>query len=182
MAGKKIPSVEDQVKIFKDVITRTSGKPITDIKFVHVNKTALFSITIKNKTYGLFMNIDQGLWIKLLDDPEINMTELDISNPDNSLVSSKISMVTNIDPNKWIAVNGTELFNGMIIKIRPDQYDYDISLNKNLLPVKLKKSEYTDIGYTVFENGVSFIVAFKKEFKFQIEDCGFSLIRLFQVM
>ena len=182
MAGKRIPSIDDQLKLFKDVIARTSGKPITETNFVYINNIAVCNITIKNKTYGLFISIDQNLWLKILDDPEIKMSEIDISNPENTLMISKISMVSNITHSSWVDIDGTELFNGLIIKIRPENFDYDISLNKNLIPVKLKKSEYKDISYSIFSNNQSFMVAFRKEFKFEIDNCGFSVMRLFQVM
>lgn len=182
MAGKKVPSMEDQIKIFKNVIFRASGKPISEIKFYFINRILITNIEIKNKKYYLIFNIELDLWKEISQDDEIHMSELDIKNIDNKDIIRKISIIINTNPDSWISIDAVDIYNGKVIKIRPDNYEYDISINKNLLPLKMKKSEYTDISYTIFNNGISLIFALKKEFKYPLENSGFSIMRLFQVM
>ena len=67
---------------------------------------------------------------------------------------------------QWININGLE---------------YDLSINKNLIPLRLKKSEYCDISYKVFPND-DMIFALKKRFEYPLEDHGFTIIRLFKII
>ena len=174
MAAKKEPSVDDAVVVFKDVMQRSS---ITN--YVYLNGTMLGK---NDKDKNVLIVPDKDLWIKISEDEDIkpNLKELDISDPaeaENKLIISYAEM----DP-KYIDMDIDTLFKGNVIKVKvSDEFTYEIPINKNLLPLKLKKNEFNNIGYWIF-NKPSLVLALRKRFDFPIEGYGFSMIRLFKII
>lgn len=180
MAGKKKPSIEDSLKIFKDILKRTSGKEVTDMKFEYLNRNVITSIEIKGKSYLLIMSVDEILWNLIMQDSELSLDELDITK-DNNIISI-INMYTSIPNDSWIQLDNELLYNGGIIKIRPKDYEYDIVINKNLLPVKMKKSEFNNLSYSMHQSISSYFIISKAFVFDEIDGCNFNISRIFKIM
>lgn len=181
MASQRKPTVEQITKTFKDIITRTSGKEISDVQFKFLNHIVITVIQIKTKSFMLIIDINNGLWDQLIDDGTITMMEMD-SNDDKSLIDI-VNTYNSISSTSWIELNSETLYNGGVIKIRPDDYEYDLALNKSLLPLKMRKSEFNNMQYALMKNSVSLIFTVKKKFEFEdLPDYGFSISRIFKVM
>lgn len=175
MGKTKIPSVDDALLNFKDVMHRAS---LTN--YLYVNKTLLG----KNaKDQSILIIPDQELWLKILDDPDLKkcIKELDISNQQENSLQYIFTYADSIDDPSWIDINVDILFAGKIFKANIDGLDYEVPINKNLIPLRLKKAEYTKISYKIFK-GESIILGIKKRFDFPIKDYGYSIIRLFKVI
>nr|DAF30540.1 MAG TPA: hypothetical protein [Caudoviricetes sp.] len=79
----------------------------------------------------------------------------------------------------WIPLDvSEEHFKGKEFSIIIDGFSYDIPLNKDLMMVKLRKSEFTDISYQVYKEK-HLVLGIKKRFD---SEYGFDMIRLFQIV
>lgn len=79
----------------------------------------------------------------------------------------------------WIPLNvSEEHFRGKEISIIIDGFNYDIPLNKDLMMVRLRKSEFTNISYQVYKEK-HLVLGIKKRFD---SEYGFDMIRLFQIV
>lgn len=177
MASKKVPSVEDAVKTFKDVMTRASLE-----NFLYVNKTLISQFSNSKKEFYVLILPQQELWNKLIEDPELNIKELDVTNKDQYNLLQKILYADDITDEAWIELDSEKFYKGQIINIRPEGFEYDIPINKDLLPFKLRKAEYNNISYKIFIKNNSFVIALKKYFEPKLDECGFNIIRLFQII
>lgn len=177
MAAKKVPSVEDAVKIFKDVMNRASLE-----KFIYLNKTLISQFSNSKKEFYVLILPQQELWNKLIEDHELNIKELDVSDKDQYKLLQKISYANDITDEAWIELDSEKFYKGQIINIRPEGFEYDIPVNKELLPFKLRKAEYNNISYKIFIKNNSFVIALKKYFEPKLDECGFTIIRLFQII
>lgn len=174
MGKKKEPSMEEAVKIFKDVMSRTSLS-----NYIYVNRV-MISKTPKGRS--ILIIPDMNLWREILTDEEIEKRELDIKNPDEIKLQALISYTDNIESNEWINLDSELLFTGKIIKIHVNGFDYKISLNRDLIPLKLRKKEYYKISYRIFTTKDSFVLGIKKRFDYPLEDSGFYIMRLFKII
>lgn len=174
MGKKKEPSMEEAVKIFKDVMSRTSLS-----NYIYVNHT-MISKTPKGRSVLILPDIN--LWKEIIIDEEIDKRELDIKNPDEIKLQSLFSYADNMESDEWINLDSELLFKGKIIKIRVNGFDYKISLNRDLIPLKLRKSEYYKISYRIFVSNDSFVLGIKKRFDYPLEDSGFYIMRLFKII
>lgn len=176
MAKKKVPSVDDAIKIFKDAMQRAS---LSD--YLYVNKT-LFSTNPKGNSIVIIP--DQSLWENLIDDPEIK-DHLKEINPENTEHYEKLQLLPyaeNIDGDMWTNIDAEVLFRGKLFRISVKGFEYELPINKGLLPMKLRKAEYNNISYHVFTKP-NIVLSLKKRFDFPaIEECGFTMIRMFQVI
>ena len=173
MAKKKEPSIDDILKEFESVMLRAS---LSD--YYHVNNIMLS----KNpKGHSVLIVPDQLLWDKIMESETLkpHISELDISKPAEQAMLSKFKYGEDLDSSLWIEIDPNELYSGKIIKIKIDGFEYDVSINKNFLPLKLKKAEFNGITYRVFfEEHI--VLALKKHFIiFGMEDYGFTMIRIF---
>lgn len=176
MAKKKIPSIEDALKIFKDVMQRAS---LTSYQYVN-------NIMLSKNPGGNTIVIipEQELWLKIIDDEEMKpvLKELDISDPEQNDKMQVLQYAKDLDGEPWIDIDPEVLFKGKIFKISLKGFDYEVPINKGLLPLKLRKAEYNNIKYRVFTNP-NLVLSLKKQFDFPaIEHCGFTIIRMFQVI
>lgn len=168
MAKKKQSSLEDAINTFEDVMTRSS---LSD--YFHVNRTLLS----KNpKDNSVLVVVDQILWNAIIDKPEIKDHMMEASQEDAKICAYG----DDLNNEAWIELDADELYSGKIIKVTIDKLEYDISINKALIPLKLKKSEFNNIRYRVFPNDM--ILALQKRFDYPLEDHGFSVIRIFQII
>lgn len=174
MAQKKVPSVDDALKIFKDVTLRAS---LSD--YLYVNNSL---ISMNPKGNSIILVPDQVLWSHIIDDEELknHLKELDITDPDQLEKSKLIPYATDFKNDSWVEVDTDTLFSGKLFNINVDGFEYKISINKGLMPLKLRKAEYNNITYRVFPDS---ILSLRKRFDFPaIEECGFSMVRMFQMI
>lgn len=187
MAKKKIPTLDDAIKAFKDVTTRASLS-----SYYHVNQILLSNNADGNK---ILVIPDGALMGGLTEDPEIKMEALDIGIPEQYELNKWFKYGKDLESEGWLPIDVTEeLFSGKIFKVKIAQYEYSVPINRELLPLKLKKAEYDGISYRIFGTykniggGVvaaePIIMGIKKRFEgpAEVNDAGFSMIRLFQVV
>lgn len=174
MAGKKVPTVEDALNYFKEVMKRSSLQ-----NYVYVNNLML-SKTPKNQSVIIAPELE--LWRAIIDDKDLreNMKEL---NPDNAMDRYSMQLLTCGEDltTAWIDLDSIAIYNGVMLKVSIDGLEYDIPINKNLLPLKIKKAEADNIAYKVFVNP-NMILAVKKKFIFPVEECNFTIMRLLQIL
>lgn len=178
MASKKKPSIDEALNIFKDVMQRASLS-----NYVHYNSKL---VSENNKGNSILIIPESELWLKILEDNDIkeHLKELDISDVKEREKLSLYQYMEDIDDNTvWFNIDIDELFKGKIIRIKvSDNHEYDIPINKNILPLKLKKSEFNEISYRVFRNK-NIILALKKKFIYNgIPNSNFTIIKLFKVI
>lgn len=178
MAKKKEPSIDDALNCFKDVMQRALLS-----NYVYVNS----NLVSKNpKGNSILIIPEQALWLKIIEDEDLrkSMRELDISSKEDQDLNTFFQYIDKLKEVQWVDLNHEDLFKGLVINIKAiSGADYEHPINKNMLPLKLKKSEYKDIDYSVFNGNGSIILALRKRFIFpDIPDSGFSIIRLFKVI
>lgn len=177
MAKKKDPTIEDAVKDFKDTVTRASLS-----NYFYVN-----NVIISKNNYGntILVIPEQELLVKLFEDEEwkkeTNLREPDITKADEANLSSHIEYAKDLEID-WFPIDiDADLYTGKVFKIKINDYEYKISINRDLMPMKLKKTEYEGVGYKVFLKP-SQVLAIKKKFEGIVEGGGFTIIRLFQII
>ena len=177
MAQKKVPSIEDAIKYFKDIVTRASLS-----NYYYVDNI----INCKNNSSNTILVIpDKLLWDKLTEDEdwkkENNFKEADVSKPDEANIASWAVYARSLEED-WINIEtDADLSTGKLFKIKINDYEYKVSINRDLMPMKLKKSEYEGVSYKVFLKPLH-ILAIKKRFDSAVTGCGFTVVRLFQII
>ena len=168
MAKKRESGIEDAINIFEDVMHRAL---LSD--YLNVNRTLLS----KNpKDHSIIIPVDQTLWNGIMDKSEIkdHITEAKPEDSKNAIYGGELNSKT------WIELDVDDLYMGKIIKINIDDFDYPISVNKTLIPLKLKKAEFNNITYRVFPDDM--VLALQKRFIYPLEDLSFSIIRIFNIV
>lgn len=169
MATKKIPSMEDALNIFKDVMNRASLK-----EFVYSNRVM---ISKNPKRQSVIIIPELGLWEKMTTDTEFmkNVKEIGINDPDKGLLlyGEKLD-------DGWMEVDTQTIMGGSVFKITVESLVYELLINKNMIPLKLKKSEANNISYKVFSS--SSILALKKVFDSPVDGGSFTIMRLMQIL
>lgn len=186
MGKKKEPSVQDAVKLFKDVAHRAT---LTDYLMVNGK-----FVSKNTKEQNIIIAPESNIYKAITEDEELSKSikELDISNPAEYAMQNLFQFADDVDSSEWIELNAESLFKGDVIKISiANHFEYEIPVNRNLLPLKLRKSEYSDIYYRVFirqnirgaEDSTPIVeMGIKKKFTFPIDGCNFSIIRMFKVV
>lgn len=180
MAKKKEPSIDDALNIFKDVMQRALLS-----NYVYVN-SILVSKNSKGKS--ILIAPEKELWLKILEDEDLkkSMKELDYGDPNDQEALPFFLYLNELKDLSWTELNSEEMFNGTTIKIKiSEDFGYEHPINKTMLPIKLKKSEFKDIEYCVFKSNSSnnIILALRKRFEFPaIPEAGFSIIKFFKVI
>ena len=169
MATKKIPSMEDALATFKDVMARASLK-----EFMYSNRVM---ISKNPKGQSVIVVPDHELWVKITDDQEFmkNVKEIDINDPDKDLLlyGEKLD-------GTWLEVDTQSVMAGLIFKVTVDSLMYELLINKNMIPLKLKKAEANNISYRVFSSPD--VLALKKLFESPVEGGSFTIMRLMQIL
>lgn len=174
MAKKSKQSLEESIDIFKNVMERSS---LSD--YLHVNRVL---ISKNQKDNSVLVTLDPVIWNNIIDDNDFKnkIRELDLKNPDDEQYSKIYSYAIDVNNNdSWIELDCDKLYSGKIVKIKLDNFEYEISINKSLLPLKLRKSEFNNITYKIFDD---MTLALNKRFNYPIEGCGFNVIRIFQII
>lgn len=175
MAKKKVPTIEDAIKSFNNIIERASLS-----NYYYVNKILLSK---NQKGNSILIVPDETLWLKLIDDEEFKsaMKDIDLSNPEEYKLQQLFSYAESLDTG-WTEIDAKEiLFPGKVFKISLNGFDYEVPINRDFLPLKLRKAEYCDISYKIFTTP-QLVLSLKKRFDSPVEDGGFTMIRLFQVI
>lgn len=180
MATKKKPSISDAIAKFKEVSQRA-----TFLNYVYVNDI-LYSVTSKEQ--NSYIIIDQLLWEPLTNDEEIKskLKPLSMDTSEKLDVIIKNSKLIFQEDDNWVQINDCEGFirGDNMIKVQIPNYEYDLTINKNLIPLKLRKSEANNISYKI-QNFASFsIIVIRKYFEYKIDDqnYGFAVARVFKVV
>ena len=173
MAKKTNPCLEDSINIFQDAMQRASLS-----NYLHVNRTLLSK---NNNDNSVIINIDPILWNSIIELPEFkdNIKELDITKAEDS---SLIELCSYCDSSSdsWVELNSDELYAGKILKISIQNLEYELTISKALIPLKLKKAEFNNISYRIIPDKM--ILALKKRFEYPLEEYGFDIIRIFQIV
>jgi hypothetical protein len=167
MGKKKLPSMEDNVKVFKTVMERMGIA-----SFNHINRILIG--TVESNT--IFIVPDEALWDNLIVDMELHELPVD---------SDESRYIQYIDDSEdWLPIE-TDLYNGKILTIKFKDFEHHISVNKELLPLKLLKKEFNNIYYKMYYSNskqVSIILGIKKRYEGTVDGGGFELTRLFFVI
>ena len=171
MAKASKPSLENAIILFQDVMQRAL---LSD--YFHVNKT-LLSKNPKGNT--IVVSIDQDLWNGLIETTEFKdkIKEFDLTDSDNLVNIQKITYIENTDD--WLELDSDILYSGKVIKLTIEKLEYELNINKNVIPLKLKKAEFNNISYKVFPD---MTLAIRKRFVYPLDNCSFDIIRLFQII
>lgn len=117
------------------------------------------------------------------------MSELD----PKSLSFDEDSMILNcaeeIYSDEWTPLSSDELFSGKRIEIQVNEVDYSIILNKSMIGINLKKSEFSNVSYRIKRIGSKQVLSIKKDFepitygpkKEILVGSGFALVRSFYI-
>ena len=175
MASKKVPSIADAVLGFKNVMSRIGLQEYTYLNHVIQSKTA--------KNFSVLIIPENALWDALIDDPEINLTELDISKPENTDAREKMYYGEELSRSNegWIEMDPESLQKGDIINISIPGFTHEIPINKTLFVLRFKKAELNNFAYKVYSSPRLALVI-KKKFEGPVPESGFYLARAFQIV
>ena len=176
MAKKKLPSIEDALESFRNVMTRSSLSSYVYVDYKLLSKSP--------KGYSILIIPDQELWNQILNDEEFksNMTELNPEDPDTEAQKELFIYGEDQTSDGWIEADPEILFKGKVFKIKIHGFEYEIPINRDLLPLKLRKAEYNNISYRVFTSP-NVVLALRKRFDFKdVDGGGFTIMRMFKVL
>lgn len=165
--------------IFKDVARRAT---LSD--YIMVNRRM---ISKTNKERKVLIIPEDQLFDAIINDEELkkNIRELDITNPNEAALQQIFRFGDNLDDHGWIEVDPEPIYKGKVKNIEVNKtFEYTIPIHRNLLPLKLKKSEYNNISYRIFiqTSPAELCIALKKKFEFPLDGCGFTLMRVFKII
>jgi hypothetical protein len=176
MAGKKIKSIDDSLNIFKEVMHRAS---LTN--YIYVNRNI---ISKDKKSNNVVIIPDIELWNLILNDEELKGSIKEATINDENYYLFKIIDIMNTYDN-WIDID-PDLFNqGKNIEIKlSDELAYQIMINKNLFPVRLRKAELNNLNYITFKYSNNLAVSIKKYFPFELDgkNYGFAVIKILSII
>lgn len=176
MGVKRVPTVDDAVKEFKSVMLRASLD-----SYLYVDR---YMLSKSVKDFTVIIIPDQELWVKLLDDEEIKpkLQALDLNDSDQSTKVPLFRFADEIESEGWLEPDLEQFFKGTVIKVKVPNFEYDLSITKDSLPIKLRKAEQNRVAYRVFLKP-NITLAIKKRFVVkEMEQYGFTMLRLFQVI
>lgn len=181
MAKKKIPSIDDALKTFKEVMKRASLS-----NYHYVDGILLSRLSKNNRVISILVVPDEELWLRIINDEELkpNIKELDIAIPEEYVLKDIFQYGKDLNSNSWINLDSEEIQKGKVISISVrDGWDYEIPINKDQLPVKLKKAEFNNIKYKVIDN-INLVLLLQKRFDSPVgvEAGGFSMLRVFRII
>ena len=172
MGKKKDLTIEDAVEAFKSSMVKVGFE-----SFIRYNRN-LYSIN-KNKKY-IIIAPDENLYLKLIDDPSVDIRELDPSNKVDRRIQPAFEFVESMDDNGWIEIDSEKMINNEIVKIELDGFPYPIELNNKIFIFRLKKNEFNNFYYKLSLGNRWFAV--KKYFEGPVEKSGFTIVRGFHII
>lgn len=159
--------MEDAVTNFKQVMSRASLKDYSYVNRIMLSKNP--------KGQSILIIPEQGIWDSIINDKEF-MSHMREATSDISL----FKYGEEVDSGTWIEVDPQVIYNGSVFKISIDDLTYELLINKNMIPLKLKKAEVNDIWYRVFLNPSVLVV--KKKFTFPVDGGSFTVMRMMQIL
>lgn len=144
------------LKVLNEVLQR--AKPVQ--MYQSGNRLSIF--TARSTT--LVIEVDQDLWAEYLRTVETPPLELKstVKNYEDHLM--RLNCASGVNSSEWNNMEEGELFAGKKIDIFVNEAGYSVTLNKAMIGIVLKKSEYTNISYRVKEISGKLILSIKKEF------------------
>lgn len=177
MAKKKEPNVDDAIKFFGDVMDRALLK-----RFYYLNSSMLSKNSDDNK---ILIVPDNKLWEQLSEleewKDESKLKEIDVTNDEEYDLQKWFEYSNDLD-NHWLEIDVDQgLYTGKVFKIKINNYEYNFPVNRDMMPMKLRKNEYEGVSYKVFSKPLQ-VLAIKKRFNNVLDGFGFTIIRLFQII
>ncbi len=171
MGKKKEPSIQDSLKTFLDVMQRM------DLKNIMYQNNILIGNTIKNGN-AVGITMDSQLWQLVRDSKKIEMIPLD---PTDKHYCGLFSLMEN--DNGWFDIDIDDFSAGKIISIPVNDHNWTVSINKDVIPLRLKKAEMNGIAYQIVsKTGVlagNKILKVRKQFAGVVDGGTFSIIVMF---
>ena len=173
MAGKKLTSITDELARFKDIILKNGFGSIR-----YQNHT-MYADSPKG---GLIIHVEDVLWNAIIEDAEIKsmMKELITTDKTDRLIIEKLTYCDNAAEN-WVDIDAMKIYDGSIINISIEDFQYQIPINKNLFLIKFKKSDAVDFSYQLITSPRLSLIL-RKEFKSKIPGANWTIFRIFQVL
>jgi len=172
MAGKKKPSPNEALDIFKDITDRAS------LKMFYYNNRQMISKNPKGANIIIIPDIE--LWNMILESFKDVIREIDMLDVDQSNMAELFKYTSDLS-NNWLDLDTNNLYQGDVLKITIDGFNYELSINKGLIPLKLRKAEYNNISYKIFKDE-GYLLGLKKRFDYPLEGYGFTIVRIFQII
>lgn len=170
MAGKKIKST-DAVKYYDDVMTRASASG-----YCYVNHVILAN----TKSKSMLIIPENNLWNDLINRNSGELRELDLNNHEDASKKYIFQFAEDL-LSGWIDIDPEIFSKGKILKISYKDLEYPIPINKDLLPLKLRKAEWNNISYKIFTQK-NLVLGLKKRFESTLEGYGFTIMNLYKIL
>ena len=172
MAGKKKPSPNEALDIFKDITDRAS------LKMFYYNNRQMISKNPKGANIIIIPDIE--LWNMILESFKDVIREIDMLDVDQSNMAELFKYTSDLS-NNWLDLDTNNLYQGDVLKITIDGFNYELSINKGLIPLKLRKAEYNNISYKIFKDE-GYLLGLKKRFDYPLEGYLFTIVIIFQII
>ena len=174
MAGKKVLTVNDSVNIFKDVMNRAGM-----YDFIYSNRIMIS----KNLNNGTAIIVpEQDLWNALIDDSELKPHMVEYDESKHGDLRDKFSYGTCMDEDIWISIDPALMYQGEIINISIKGFEYKVPINRALIPVRLKKVEYSHFSYRISRTNDAAILIMRKKFEAPVPNTNFNMLTIYQVV
>ena len=171
--AKKVLVPQDVIDQWKEMTLRASLSHYSNVNGILITNNE------DNKVMMMIVP-DKSLLKLLLEDKEVDIQNYDSTNPDTLTMSQWFDYGNDLSSETWLPISDVDKFyQGDAIEIQFPGHEFPILMSKELLPFKLKKSEFTDLAYRVFLNPP--VLGIRKRFEI-IPEHGFTVIRLFQVI
>lgn len=166
MAKTKVESVEKSLERFKDIKERCKVKQLIQLNNLLMG--------MNEKEVTIIFKLDSDL-MNVIDKSDI--IPIDLNNPDHSIYNE----YSNYTDDPLIDIDTESLFKGDILDIKINNFEYPVSISKDSFPFKLKKAEYNEIGYKIY-NSPKHVLSLSKKFISTLDNHSFTLYRLFQIV
>ena len=95
----------------------------------------------------VIMTFDNDLWNLIIEDKEIEITELDPTIENHKIL---IDSTKYTEGENWLELNGEDLYKGNIFNLKIEGVPYEIPISRDLFPIKFSKSDAKDFSYQIF--------------------------------
>jgi hypothetical protein len=102
----------------------------------------------------------------------------DLNNPDHCRFNTFINY---LETDNILPLDSDAIYRGELIEIKIAGHELPITINKDSFPLKLKKSEFNNIGYRIYSSP-DHIFSLSKKFESSLENHSFTMFKLFQIV